>query len=312
MFYVTLFLKFLQACRVYAAGNGGTTLKQAYLRYVAALLLFGTNGIVASRIALSSVEIVLLRTLIGSLLLLAVFCAGKQKLAMRGNGKSLLFVVLSGAAMGAGWIFLYEAYAQIGVGIASLLYYCGPVLVMALSPLLFRERLTFGKIAGFLCVLCGIWLVSGRPLGSGESGFGFFCGIMSAVMYALMVICNKKAAGITGLANATIQLCSGFLTVAVIVGVRQGFALQIAPSSVVPILVLGLVNTGLGCCLYFSAIGRLPIQSVAVCGYLEPLAAVLFSVVFLRETMTPLQAAGVLLMVGGAVCAECCTRETRT
>lgn len=47
--------------------------KNAYGRYIAALLLFGLNGIVASHITLSSYEIVLTRTFIGSLFLVVVF-----------------------------------------------------------------------------------------------------------------------------------------------------------------------------------------------------------------------------------------------
>ena len=39
---------------------------RSYFKYILALLLFGSNGVVASHIALSSYEIVLLRTLIGS------------------------------------------------------------------------------------------------------------------------------------------------------------------------------------------------------------------------------------------------------
>ena len=37
---------------------------RSYLKYIAGLLLFGSNGIIASNIALSSSEIVLTRTLI--------------------------------------------------------------------------------------------------------------------------------------------------------------------------------------------------------------------------------------------------------
>lgn len=43
-------------------------MKPAHLKYLFALLLFGSNGIVASSIALNSYEIVFLRTLIGSFL----------------------------------------------------------------------------------------------------------------------------------------------------------------------------------------------------------------------------------------------------
>ena len=219
--------------------------------------------------------------------------------------KEFCFLILAGAAMGGNWMFLYEAYQQIGVSISSLLYYCGPVIVMVLSPLLFREKLTTVKLLGFTAVLCGVFLVNGTALGSGGSTFGIFCGMMSAVMYAFMVICNKKARDITGLENSMLQLLISFLTVAVFVGFKQGYCISIPQESVLPMLFLGLVNTGIGCYFYFSSIGALPVQTVAICGYLEPLSAVLFSAFLLRETMAPVQMLGAVLILGGAMFGEC-------
>ncbi len=287
-------------------------MKRAYLKYIVSLLLFGSNGIVASRITLSSYEIVLLRTMIGSFLLIAVYFAGKEKLTFYQNRKQFLFLCVSGIAMSASWIFLYEAYAQIGVGVSSLLYYCGPVLVMALSPVLFREKLGVSKIAGFVLVLCGIFFVNGNAFDGGGNSFGFACGIMSAVMYAFMVICNKKAENISGLENSMLQLLISFFTVAIFVGFKQSFAIQIPLSSIVPVLVLGLLNTGMGCYFYFSSIGSLPIQTVAICGYLEPLSAVFFSAAILQEVMSPLQIIGTALMIGGAIFAECYPQKKTT
>ena len=103
--------------------------KKAFIKYLSALLLFGLNGIVASNIALSSYEIVFLRTLIGSTLLMILFLLGKGKFHIATHKKDALFIILSGTAMGTSWMFLYEAYQQIGVSLASLLYYCGPVIV---------------------------------------------------------------------------------------------------------------------------------------------------------------------------------------
>ena len=51
--------------------------KKALVKYLCALLLFGSNGIVASHITLSSYEIVFLRTMIGSALLILLFLLGK-------------------------------------------------------------------------------------------------------------------------------------------------------------------------------------------------------------------------------------------
>ena len=274
------------------------------VKYLSSLVLFGSNGIVASLIALSSMQIVFLRTMLGGLLLVALFLLCGGKFTFYKHKKHFFYLLLSGVATGASWMFLYEAYVQIGVGVASLLYYCGPVIVMALSPLLFGERLTQAKVFGFLIVILGVVFINTNSHGTGGNAFGFFYGVMSAVMYAAMVIFNKKAKSIVGLENSALQIVISFLTVAVFLGVKQGYTMQIEPSSLLPIAILGFVNTGFGCYFYFSAIGRLRALTLSICGYLEPLSAVLMSAVFLGEALSFLQIVGAVLIIGGALLGE--------
>lgn len=268
------------------------------------MLLFGLNGIVASRIALSSYEIVWLRTLFGSLFLIGVFFLGRKTMAFRHHRKSFIYLILSGVSMGISWMLLYEAYQLIGVSIASLLYYCGPVIVMILSPILFRERLTRNRVISFLVVLAGVYLINGQMPQTQQAGRGILFGLLSALMYSGMVIFNKKAHGITGLENASFQLLVSFLTVTVFIAFRHGLTIPADSVNWPAILTLGLVNTGVGCYLYFSSIGHLPAQTVAIFSYLELLSAVLFSVLLLHEVLHPLQIAGALIMIGGAVFAQ--------
>jgi drug/metabolite transporter (DMT)-like permease len=279
--------------------------KKAYFKYILALLLFGSNGVIVSHIVLASYEIVFLRTVFGSLLLLSIFLISRGKFTFLQHKRQFVFLAISGIAMGASGLFLYEAYNQIGVGIASLAYYCGPVIVMVLSPLLFRERLTYAKTIGFLVVLCGILLVNGQAFQEGKTAWGLFCSGMSAVMYALMVIFNKKAKNITGLENSTLQLIISFLPVAVFFWVKQSLIIQIPGEAWLWILLLGLLNTGIGCYLYFSSIDSLPVQTVSICGYLEPLTAVVSSAIFLHETMNTLQICGAIMIISGAIIGEC-------
>lgn len=86
-------------------------MKISYLKYFFALLLFGTNGIVASFIDLNSYEIVLFRTLIGSALLVFLFLLGRNKFTFYKNKKHFSFLFISGIAMGLSWMLIYEAYA---------------------------------------------------------------------------------------------------------------------------------------------------------------------------------------------------------
>lgn len=278
--------------------------KKAFLKYISALLLFGLNGIVASNIALNSYEIVFMRTLIGSILLIVLFLLGKGKFHIKENKKDTVFIALSGVAMGTSWMFLYEAYQQIGVSLASLLYYCGPVIVMILSPIIFREKLTVPKIADFLIVLVGIFLVNGSSTENNSNLWGLFCGGMSAIMYFFMVTFNKKSKNISGMENSVIQLFVSFLTVAVFVSIKQGFVIDVPTNDWVWIIILGILNTGIGCYLYFSPLSKLSVQTVAVCGYLEPLSAVIFATILLGEKMTLVQMIGAVCIIGGAMIGE--------
>jgi drug/metabolite transporter (DMT)-like permease len=274
------------------------------LKYLAAVTLFGSNGVVASHIAMSSYDIVLTRTLIGALFLAVVFISSRARPTCWRDRRHFAFLLASGAAMGTSWLFLFEAYTRVGVSVATLAYYCGPVIVMVLAPVVFGERLAASSVIGFLTVVAGMLCLHGQVLVQGQASSGLIFGVLAAVAYSAMVILNKKAGSITGLENPMWQLIAAFLTVAVFVVIKQGFAIQVPVGSWVPVLVLGLLNTGVGCYLYFSSIGGMRAQSVAILGYIEPLSALLFATAFLGESLTPLQAVGAALILGGAIFAE--------
>lgn len=92
----------------------GSKMRRAYVTYITALLLFGLNGIVAGRIAMSSHEIVLLRTGIGSMLLVVLFAMGKGRLTFYKRREDFCFFACRGWQWGPVGMFLYEAYRQIG------------------------------------------------------------------------------------------------------------------------------------------------------------------------------------------------------
>lgn len=279
-------------------------MKQAYMKYILGLLLFGSNGVISSYISLNSYEIVLMRTILGSAFLILILWLSRQKLQILRYKREIPYMLLSGIALAMNWMFLFEGYDQVGVSISILLCYCGPILVMIVSPFFFNEKITAPKIIGFCSVMVGMFLINGQSIQDGKSLWGIFCGAMAAVTYVVMIVSNKKAAHITGLENATVQLFISFFVVAIFVLWKQGFTLNIQSTDWIPILILGILNTGVGIYLYFSPISKLPVQSVAICGYLEPLSAIIFSVLFLHEEMLPLYVIGGILIIGGAMFGE--------
>lgn len=284
--------------------------KTAYLKYLSSLFLFGSNGIVASYILLSSYEIVFFRLFLGSLFLILLSLITKERLHFRAKQRDLALNILSGLAMGASWLFIYEAYDQLGVSIASLIYYCGPVIVMAFSTALFGEKLTIAKILGFTAVIIGIFLINGHELAHNANLWGLFCASMAAICYALMVITNKKVQTITGITNSIIQLLSGLVLVIIFLIIKGGLHLDLNATGWFWIFIIGVVNTGIGCYLYFSSMNVLPVQTVAVCSYLEPVSAIFFSALILHEQMITIQIIGAILIIGGALYCELANLKT--
>ena len=158
---------------------------KSYIKFISSLLIFGSNGIVAGFIALKSTEIVFYRSLIGSVFLIALLSVRKHRPALLKNRRHFLYLAAAGVSMGASWMFLYEAYNLVGVSMATLIYYCGPVIVMALSPFIFKEKLTLPKLMGFAAVLVGMFLVNSNSLSGGGFSSGILYAFAGAIFFAL-------------------------------------------------------------------------------------------------------------------------------
>ena len=84
-------------------------MKNAYIKFILAAVIFGTNGIIASHIPLSSYEIVLTRTVLGGFFLLILATARREWGSLRRASRaSLVWLVLSGLFLSGNWLFLYE------------------------------------------------------------------------------------------------------------------------------------------------------------------------------------------------------------
>ncbi len=279
--------------------------KNAYGAYLVAVVLFGTNGVVAAAVTgLDSIQIVLFRTMLGSVVLLAVFFLLGKRPTFRQNRRQYAMLLLSGISMGVSWMFQYEAYREIGVGTTSLVYCMGPALLMALAPFVFGEKMTWNRIAGFSLVMAGAIFLSVNGLNADGSAWGYLCGAMTALAYVSMVVFNKKAAGLGDMENPSFQLLFAFLTVLSCTVILGDVPVSVSEADVVPLVVLSVVNTGFGCLLYFSAIPHIGAQTVAICDYIEPASAVLFSAAFLGEAVGADSFIGMMLIFCGVAVGE--------
>ena len=280
--------------------KGGPAL--SYGAYILSMLIFGTNGLLVSRLSLSASQVVLLRTLLGGVLLtgLVLLRGGFDRASVRAEAVPLL---LGGAALGANWVALFEAYRLLNISLATLIYYTAPMLILLFSPLLFREKLNGAKITAICAVAVGLVCISGSIAFGGLSAHGLLTALLSALFYAALIVFNKRIERTGGLQTAAIELDVAFLVVLLYVLSTSSFPRPLR-SDLPAVAVIGLVNTGLAYLLYFSGLQKLPAQSVALISYVDPVSALLFSALFLHEALTPLQLFGAVLIIGGALFGE--------
>ena len=270
-----------------------------------AMFIFGTLAPFVRNINVSSGELALYRAVLAALLVGGYLLVTKQKLSLRSIKKELFLLLLSGVAMGINWIFLFEAYKYTTVSVATLSYYFAPVIVMVVCPLIFKEKLTGKQILCFAMATAGLVLITGTAGGGKQDLLGIAFGLAAAAFYATVMLLNKFIKGVTGLHRTFIQFLSAIVVLVPYVACTSGFTLEgLNGTGWINLLIVGLVHTGISYCMYFTALKELPGQKVAILSYIDPLVAVLVSVVLLNEGMTLPQMIGGVLILGFTLWSE--------
>lgn len=282
--------------------------KKSKLVMAFAMTIFGTIGIFRRYIPLESSLVALVRGFIGTVVLLLYVLIAKKKLSGGKIRENFLKLIVSGALIGFNWIFLFEAYEYTTVATATLCYYMAPVIVMLIAPLLLKERLTGRKGICIAFAFAGMVLVSGifsEGIGGEGSYKGIIFGLIAALMYAVVIIINKKMSDIGSFDKTIMQLGTAAVVLLPYVWATGGFkGVKLDLLCVVMLVIVGVVHTGIAYALYFSAMGGLSANSVAILSYIDPVVAILLSTFLLKESMDVYKILGAVLILGATLWSE--------
>ena len=278
------------------------------MMFIASMLIFGTIGIFRRYIAVPSAFLAFSRGILGGLFLLAFIRLRKKTAGEKLPAKTVIWLAVTGAIMGVNWILLFEAYNHTTVAVATLCYYMQPTIVVLLSPLLFKEKLTPQKGICALMAIAGMVLVSGVI--SGEAAkkgdiSGILLGLGAAVFYAAVVIMNKKISGMDAYQKTTIQLFSaGIVMIPYMLFTGGVGSIKFDPLTVILLVIVGIVHTGIAYVLYFGSMDGLKAQSIAIFSYIDPVSALLFSALLLKEPLNVTGIIGAIMIIGSAMMSE--------
>ncbi|MFL6518428.1 MAG: DMT family transporter [Bacillus sp. (in: firmicutes)] len=220
-----------------------------------------------------------------------------------------MLLLVSGAAIGLNWIFLFESYRYTTISNATISYYFAPIFVMILAPWVLKEKLTSVKVICIVMAMVGLFLIvnpgAGGTSGSQNHTAGILYGLLAAALYASVILMNKFIKNLSGFETTLVQLMAAALVLLPYI-LWQGnlnFA-GLNSTSIIFILILGIVHTGFAYFLYFTSIQELKGQTIAVLSYIDPISAVIIAAIFLSEGMTVIQMIGGVLVLSSTFLSE--------
>ena len=275
-------------------------------KFIFAVSLTGNLGVFVNMIDLPSPLVSAARMSISAAFLLLVLFLTRTPIHWEQVRSNALPLALSGLFFGFNSILIFESYRYITVAVATLCDYMAPVFAILLAPLVLGERLTRIHLLCTAGSFTGILLISG-VLSSGSAGDlrGIALGLAGGGCYCGMILCNRKMRPIEDLARTFFQL----FVAALVCGTyllfhRDLITVPTDARTVGILLIIGVVITGFGFVLYFSALSRLPTLTSCLLSYLEPIVAIISSALVLHQTLSGMQLAGTVLILASTLLGE--------
>ena len=237
---------------------------------------------------------------------LMVFVAGSQSQLTKIEGRTLLFLILSGLATGASWLCYFKAL-QIGdINKVVPIDKSSTVLTILLAFLFLKERVSTFKGIGVTAIAIGTFLMIEKkegPKKSEEGNHWLLYAVGSAVFAALTSILGKV--GISGVeSNLGTAIRTGVVLlmawVMVFASGKQSEVRSIPKKELCFICLSGLATGGSWLC-YYRALQEGPASVVVPIDKLSILVTVAFSYVVFREKLSRRSGIGLVLIVVGTL-----------
>ncbi|NOY65596.1 MAG: DMT family transporter [Nitrospirae bacterium] len=202
--------------------------------------------------------------------------------------------------------FLF-AYSKTSIANAVLTHYTAPVIVAFLAAIFLGEKINLKIIISIVIATTGLWIMLGGStivecfrsvLSEGihlsDDLIGISSGLLSGLFYAILII--------------LIRVFSQRLNPYVVVFFQNLFMtiLLLPFVNIIPydrlwiFIFMGLLHSTVAPYLYYYGLSKVQASRTAILGYLEPVGAIIFGILFLSET-PPVRAylGGALVLISG-------------
>ena len=278
---------------------------RGYGETMAAGLVNGSIGVFVTYATMPTVMLVAMRMLCAALVLGVVVAVRRDFRALVADRGTTVRLLVLGVALAINLVSYFIAIRQTGVAVAIFLSYLAPLYIAFLAPHLEGGRTERAVYAALGVGLAGMALILVPGL-TGESvrltPYGLFFATLAGVGYAVYLIGGKQLRR-REVHATTIVFAISLLAALVLLplGLAQTPAAAFTLRNCAIAAYLGVVCTALAFSLAMDGMRFIKVQHAGVIGYVEPVSAPLYALVFLSQVPSLWTIAGGVLIIGAGV-----------
>lgn len=268
---------------------------------IVAAACYGTNPLGALPLyadGIGTCSVLFYRFSLAAVLLAVVMAVQRKSLAV--SKKELGCLAGLGVMFSSSSLSLFYSFHFIGAGIACTLLFVYPVMVAVIMALFFKERVTVSTALAIALAIAGIAMLYKGGDGMSLNATGVLLVMISSLTYALyIIIVNKSQLRMSSLKLTFYSLIFSSLTVAAMSLTDPANHLQLlhTPMQWSLVAMLAVLPTVMSLMLMVVAVHDIGSTPTAIMGALEPVTAVILSVLLFGEVFTTRMVGGIVLIL---------------
>lgn len=278
-----------------------------YLMPIISGAMWGSAGIFVRKLTelgMNSYTVVSVRVVL-AVLILAVWLGIYDKDLLKIKLKDLWIFVAGGVVGMFGLNICYNfAISELSLSLAAVLLSLSPVFVLFMAAILFKEKITSKKVICMTIAIAGCVLASGVLESASTMRWsvkGIIVGTIGAFFYGLYGIISKTAMERGYHAFTTTFYCLLMVMLVVIPLTNWKLATNVVVANPVKMSVFlvihSLCTSVLPYILYTFSIRYIDAGMASILASGEPVAAMIFGVIFFSEIPTVLSVVGIVLVI---------------
>ena len=209
-------------------------------------------------------------------------------------------LIILGILMALSSLTLFESYNYMNSGVASTLLFVYPIMVALIMTFFFKEHFKVSLLFCFVFMGAGLLLLMQPSGNDGMGSAGFLLVMVSALTYALYIVLTNVSHVVAGIPTTKLLFyVLIFGSMVFLFKIALGSELMVPEKSYgwLNLIALAVIPTILSLACTTAAIHIIGSTPTAIFGALEPVTAVILSVVFLNQIITFEEIIGGILII---------------